>query len=512
MNSLKFFIVCAFYGAYLTLNVLSLPFAYASDALPPAVKKALQNSKITENALGFHVVPIGKSHDQFTQHAWNANQAMNPASTMKLLTTIAALDILGPMYQWKTNIYTNGVIEQGVLNGSLIWQGFGDPKFVPEELSQIVLDLRMAGIQEIQGNLIFDRSVYASNIRQSAPLDGELNRTYNVAPDPLLYAFQTLSFRIANNSGQAEISYTPKLAGLRVINQLQVVKGACSDWTKLIKIEIRKINDEEWNAIFTGKYPANCPDINWNTVAIDPNNFLKQGFLAAWEDGGGIWKPRPQVIDGITPSQAKLLVSHPGISLADAVKDINKYSNNVMARQLFLTIGLEKGVRPTTTSDSFRIVKDWLKKSKLNFPELVVENGSGLSNIERISPQSMTSLLNYSVYSKNNELLVNSLPIAGVDGTMKNRLIDRLKKLWSSPKAEDIFNPDMSLPLGLQKSGAYMKTGTLQTVRAVSGYVVSKSGKAYAVSSMVNHANAGAGGSSVNDAVIAWVLDDCPSN
>jgi D-alanyl-D-alanine carboxypeptidase/D-alanyl-D-alanine-endopeptidase (penicillin-binding protein 4) len=196
--------------------------------------------------------------------------------------------------------------------------------------------------------------------------------------------------------------------------------------------------------------------------------------------------------------------------MSDAVKDTNKYSNNVMARQIFLTIGLEKGNKPVTTDESSRIIKDWLKRSNLQFPELVLENGSGLSNIERISPQSMTSLLNFAVHSKNSEVIVNSLPIAGVDGTMKHRLLSRLKKLWEGNSSELVFHPDTTLPSTLQKSGAYMKTGTLQTVRAIAGYVVSKSGKVYAVSSIINHPNAAMGGSGVNDAVISWILDDCP--
>ena len=484
----------------------------ANELLPKGVKKTLQNSKIPESSLGFSVISIGKLHSQLNQYSWNAQSPMNPASTMKLLTTVTALDILGPQYRWKTNFYTTGLLEHGVLNGNLIVQGFGDPKLVPEQLLVISQNLKQFGLQELQGNLVLDRSIYASSIRQSAPLDGESSRTYNVVPDPLLYAFQTLSFRIFNNKGQFDVSYTPRLSGLRIINQIQKIKGKCGDWTKNLKIEIRKINDEEWNAIFVGKLSINCPEITWNSVSIDSNNFLKQGLLASFEDSGIIWKTRPQIIESEVPSNAKLLLSHQGTSLMDAVKDINKYSNNVMARQVLLTLGLEKGGRPTSTTESIRIVKDWLRRSKLNFPELVLENGSGLSNIERISPQSMTSLLNFAVSTKNNDVFVNSLPIAGIDGTMKNRLLDRLKKLWSGNTSKTLFAPDLSLPIGLQKTGAYMKTGTLQNVRAVSGYVVSKTGKVYAVSSMVNHQNAGIGGTLVNDALLHWVLEDCPSN
>lgn len=297
-----------------------------------------------------------------------------------------------------------------------------------------------------------------------------------------------------------------------MINQLQPSKGVCGDWTKTVKTSIRAINENEYNATFTGKFSVNCGDINWNVVSIEANQFLKQGIVAAWEDAGGKWKQIPQASSGTVPSGAKLLLSHQGILLSDAVKDTNKYSNNVMARQIFLTIGLEKGNRPASTTESIRITKDWLRRLKLDFPELVIENGSGLSNIERISPQSMTALLKYAVQSKNADVIVNSLPIAGVDGTMKHRLIDRLKKIWGETNLESAFSPDPSMPSTLQKTGAYMKTGTLQTVRAVGGYVVSKSGKVYAVSSIVNSPNASIGGSNVNDALLAWVLDDCPSN
>jgi D-alanyl-D-alanine carboxypeptidase/D-alanyl-D-alanine-endopeptidase (penicillin-binding protein 4) len=377
-------------------------------------------------------------------------------------------------------------------------------------MSLIVDELRQLGIKNIQGNLIFDRTAYFPTVRQTAPNDGEITRTYNVAPDPLLYSFQTLSFQINTNNGEPEVTYTPKLIGLHITNKIELTRAPCADWSKDLKIEIRKINEDEWNASFIGKLSKNCGEIRWNSVSIDPNNFLKNGFLASWADASGSWKPSIQALEGQVQGNSKLLLSYPGTNLADAVKDINKFSNNVMARQVFLTMGLEKSGKPTTTNDSIRVIKDWLKKSDLSFPELVLENGSGLSNIERISAQSMTNLLNYIIHSKNQDILINSLPIAGVDGTMKNRLLNIMKKIWGSSNSSNSFTPNKNLPTILQKSGAYLKTGTLQNVRAVAGYVVSKSGKVYAVSSMVNHSNASMGGSAINDAVINWVINDCP--
>lgn len=492
---------------FLVLSPISL---IANETLPLSIKKALSNTKIPAESLGFHVTRVGSTTTPAFRYGWNENLPMNPASTIKLLTTLAALDILGPQYHWKTQLYTNGVVEQGILNGNLIWRGAGDPKLVPELLAQMMLELRQTGLNEINGDLIFDRTAYASSVRQSAPLDGEPQRTYNVIPDPLLFAFQTLSFKITQKNNQASITYTPRIAGLNVVNQLQVIQGNCADWAKNIRIAFLKVTDQEWRATFAGSLPSGCPDIHWNSVAMEPNDFLKQGILAAWADAGGLWKKPPMVIESELPDQARALLAFQGTALIDAVKDINKFSNNVMSRQLMLTLALEKGLRPVSTSDSIYIIKEWLRSSHLHFPELVVENGSGLSNIERISARSMTSLLQYGVSGKNNTIFINSLPIAGVDGTMKNRLIDRLRKLWSQVRSEDTFTPNLQLPSSLHQSGAYMKTGTLKSVRAVAGYVVSKSGKVYAVSSNINHPSAALGGSAINDAVIHWVLEDCP--
>lgn len=481
-----------------------------TDSIPSSVKKALANAKLPESAFSYSVVRISNKNNGITA-AWQPNAGMNPASTMKLVSTLAALDLLGPQYRWHTNIYTNGVVHQGVLHGNLYWQGTGDPKLIPEELSKIMAELRGQGINTINGNLIFDRSAYATDVKTTAPEDGESQRAYNVIPDPLLYAFQTLSFSIQNGNGDPEVTYSPHLANLTIDNKLKSSPGSCNDWRKLAKTSIQKIGSNSWTAFFSGKIPKSCGDIIWNVVALNPDDFLSQGILAAWEESGGNWRQTPEVQLGKVPSSAKLLLSHQGITLGDAVKDINKLSNNVMARQLFLTIPLEKLGKPANTRDGERLVKEWLKKNQLHMPELVIENGSGLSNIERISTRSMTQLLEYSVKSKNHELFINSLPVAGTDGTMKNRLIDRLKKVFiSQANAVNLFNPDSSMPATLQKTGALIKTGSLAQVRAISGFVVSQSGQVYAVASFINHPNAPGGGVSVQDALLAWLLEDGP--
>lgn len=480
------------------------------ENIPGSVKKALANAKLPESALSFSVLRISNKNAEPVA-AWQPTSSMNPASTMKLVTTLAALDILGPQYRWRTNIYTNGVIHQGVLHGNLYWQGTGDPKLVPEELSKIMADLRAQGINTINGNLIFDRSAYSADLKNTAPEDGESHRPYNVSPDALLYAFQTLSFNIQSSSGDPLITYSPHLANLNVDNKLKSTTGSCGDWTKFAKTGISKTSPNNWTASFSGKLSKSCGDIIWNVVALNPDDFLSQGIMAAWEEAGGEWRQAPEVQQGKVPSSAKLLLSHQGITLGDAVKDINKFSNNVMARQVFLTIPLEKNGSPANTKDGEKLVKEWLKKNKINMPELVIENGSGLSNIERISTKSMTQLLDFSVRSRNHELFINSLPVAGTDGTMRNRLIDRLKKIFMSHANANVsFNPDQTLPQALQKTGAFIKTGSLAQVRSIAGFVVSQSGNVYAVASFINNPNAPGGGVGVQDALLSWLLEDGP--
>ena len=482
-----------------------------SESIPEPVKSSLIHAKLPPEAISFSVTRINSKNKSNRNTAWQENIPMNPASTMKLVTTLGALDILGSQYRWNTNVYTNGSVNQGVLQGNLYWQGSGDPKLIPEELSQMMDTLRQQGIHTIDGDLFFDKSAYSTDVKLSAPNDQEFQRSYNVSPDPLLYAFQTLSFNIEAKNGAASITYTPHLANLKVLNKLKIVNGACKDWSQTVKKSIVK-KDGQWLANFSGFISKNCDEIHWNVVPIGADEFLSQGIIAAWEDAGGRWKKIPNTHLEKLPLSAKVLISHQGITLGEAVVDVNKFSNNVMARQIFLTLSLEKNGKPASTNESEKIIKEWLKRNRLNMPNLVLQNGSGLSDIERISSKEMSSLLEYSLKSKHIETFLNSLPIAGVDGTMKHRLIERLKQIFmnNAQASGSAFTPDTSLPLPLQKTGAYIKTGTLSNVRAISGFVVSRSGQVYAVSSFINHLNAAKGGVAVHDALLNWLLEDGP--
>ena len=472
--------------------------------IPKAVAASLEKNQIPKEAISISVAEIelgrpGKVTAK-TEVDWRSKQAMNPASTMKLITTLAGLDVLGPQYRWRTNVYTDGLIRQGTLKGNLFLQGTGDPKLIPEEMAKMMKALQNLGIQKIDGNLFFDRSAYAPSVMEHNTIDGESLRAYNVPPDPLLYAFRTLSFQLGKSrtADFIDISYTPPLSQLKVINQMQLVDQSCDSWKSNVRFNL----DPEGNgattnqlltAQFSGSFPNTCKGVNYNVVALDANTFLTQGFAAAWELAGGAWSQVPIGRSGAVPLASRLLLQFEGIALADDVQDINKYSNNVMARQLMLTLALEKMGKPATTENGERVIQSWLRGLGLQFTELVIENGSGLSRNEAISAEHMTQLLVTARNLSIADTFYNSLPIAGTDGTMRNRLMAHLRKFLHLKK----------------KPEARIKTGSLADVRAISGYVMSKSGKMYAVTSFINHPNAWRG-LDAHDQLLAWLLDDGP--
>ena len=471
--------------------------------IPKAISSSLERNQIPKDAVSISVVEIepGRPGKHVAKNIlnWRSEVAMNPASTMKLLTTLSGLDNLGPQYRWRTNVYTDGVIRQGTLKGNLYLQGTGDPKLVPEELAKMMKELQALGIQKIDGNLFFDRTAYAPSVMEHNTIDGESLRAYNVPPDPLLYAFRTLSFQLGKSrtADFIDISYTPALSQLKVVNQMQLVDRSCDNWKSNIRFNLDpegvSNTDQPLTAQFSGAFPSACKGVNFNIVALDANTFLTQGFAAAWELAGGSWVQPPVGKDGVVPLAARLILQFEGIKLADDVVDINKYSNNVMARQVLLTLALEKIGKPATTANGDLVIQSWLKQNGLNFKDLVIENGSGLSRNEAISAEQMNQLLLTGRNLPVADVFYNSLPIAGTDGTMRNRLMSQLRKFLHLKK----------------KPEARIKTGSLADVRAISGYVLSKSGKMYAVTSFINHPNAWRG-LEAHDQLLSWLLEDGP--
>ncbi|HMS78502.1 MAG TPA: D-alanyl-D-alanine carboxypeptidase/D-alanyl-D-alanine-endopeptidase, partial [Burkholderiaceae bacterium] len=215
---------------------------------------------------------------------------------------------------------------------------------------------------------------------------------------------------------------------------------------------------------------------------LNHRQFIQGFFLGAWQAAGGAWSGRAVVERGVDPSLPALAQWTSPRTLAEVVRDINKFSNNVMARQVMLQTSADPVARrPATLERARRTVTAWLERKGLRSPELVIDNGSGLSRLERISAASMARLLVDAARSEQAAPFVDSLPVAGVDGTMKGRLRDE-------PVA----------------GRARIKTGSLYDVRSIAGYVDAASGRRYAVVMLVNGPRA-PGSGPAQDALIRWV-------
>ena len=459
-------------------NVAVLLFSVAVSAvLPDPVTRAMREVGVPVNATAIYVREVGKIEPLV---AHRSTVPMNPASTMKLVTTLVGLDVLTPNYTWKTTFASTSRVTAGVLPGPLYLRGSGDPKFVADHLQAAIKSLRDRGIRDIDGDILLDRTRFAGALYDPAKFDGQALRPYNVGPDALLFNFKSVGFKFApqpDNSVGISID-GPAPDGLTVTNRLRVTGGNCGDWRTLVTPGFAS-NGNSATASFTGTYPRDCADKDWYVSLFDHNGLLAGTFARMWRDAGGTWTGIMR--DGPTPKNARVLYTHTSAPLASMVTDINKFSNNVMARQLLLTIDSELSKKPAQTKRAARSIQEWAKNRGFDIDDLVIENGSGLSRVERISAQSMAKLLEYGLTAPFAADFVSSLPLAATDGTLTRRFVNT--------QAE---------------GSAYLKTGTLTGVKALAGYLLLPGERKMIFVGFINHGNAEAGQKAL-DAAVDWV-------
>jgi D-alanyl-D-alanine carboxypeptidase/D-alanyl-D-alanine-endopeptidase (penicillin-binding protein 4) len=435
----------------------------ANAALPRAVARAFLDDGIPLTAVSAYVQETGDVRPLVSHQP---GKPMNPASTMKLVTTFAGLELLGPDYRWKTEAFADGRIADGVLDGNLVLKGYGDPKITVEQFQAFIAALRATGLTAIRGDLVLDRGYFAPAAHDPAAFDAEPLKPYNVGPDALLVNFKSVRFVFAPNAaGDAvEVRVEPPLADVAVHGAPRLVEGECNDWRASLTATFADRADRA-DATFGGRYPAACGEHDWYVALLDHPHYVHAMFAHYWSDAGGSFAGG--VRDGRAPAGAKPIATLQSAPLYDAVRDINKLSNNVMARQLFLTLATSAHPPPATTAQAADAVRRWLAKRKLDFPELVMENGSGLSRHERIAARSMARLLLAADQSRIHGDYVSSLAVAATDGTVRKRFADN-----------DVADQ------------ALLKTGSLEGVRAIAGYVLGRGGRRYIVVCFVNHPNA----------------------
>ncbi len=171
--------------------------------------------------------------------AWRPDAPMNPASVMKVVTTYAGLDLLGPGYFWKTRVYAQGPVKDGVLHGNLLIQGSGDPKLVRERLADLIDAIRAKGVTSIEGDILLDRSVFKLPPHDPAAFDDDPLRPYNAGPDGLLVNFKALVFHFKPEPKRrsAQVAVEPPIAGVKLPAAVPTSGGACGDWKAQLAID-----------------------------------------------------------------------------------------------------------------------------------------------------------------------------------------------------------------------------------------------------------------------------------
>lgn len=450
----------------LLLLLPGLP-AIAADGLPPAVGKALQQAAIPAGAVAIVAQPLDGQRP-LLRHRGTA--PMNPASLAKLLTTLVALETLGPAYRFRTEVLADAPPHDGILDGPLYLRGSGDPKLTYDRLWLSLRELRGRGLREIRGGLVIDRTAFASSAYDPAAFDGKPLRPYNVGPDALLFNFGTVHLTLIPEAAAVRVLADPLPAGFSVDNRLRLVAGKpCgSEWREELTANLLPENIR-----LSGDFPAACGEKPWHLAGLPNATLLAGTFARLWRELGG--EISGGTSEGTVPESAVTLAATESPPLGELVRDINKYSNNVMARQLYLKVG-DGG-----TAGAEQAIREWLKKKSLDFPELVLDNGAGLSRATRISADHLAQVLAAGWASPTMPEFIASLPIAALDGTVKKK-----------------FN-------GNGAAGqAHLKTGSLEGVRGIAGYLRDKDGRRHLLVFMVNHANA-AQAQPAFDALVDWL-------
>jgi serine-type D-Ala-D-Ala carboxypeptidase/endopeptidase (penicillin-binding protein 4) len=465
----------------LAVAVLLLASAMVARAeLPRAVGRAFLDHGIPLNRVAIVVQEVGKPRPLF---AYDADRPMNPASVMKLVTTFAALEILGRDYRWKTEAYLDGPLVNGVLAGDLILKGYGDPKITVEQWQAFMAALRAGGLDTIDGDLALDRSYFAVPAHDPALFDNEPLKPYNVGPDALLVNFKSVRLVFAPDAaaGAVTVSAEPTLPEVAVGPAPVLATSDCGDWRSAIGANFVNADDKA-SVVFAGRYPASCGEHEWWVSLLDHPHYVHGFFTWGFREAGGRFagglKER-RAPRGVPPFA--VLESPP---LYDIVRDVNKLSNNVMARQIFLTLAAATAPPPATPAKAGYAVKRWLKSRNLALPGLVIENGSGLSRHERISGAGLARLLLAADASAVRDEFASSLAVAATDGTVERRFQD-----------------------GSVAGQALLKTGSLEGVRALAGYVIDAEGRRYAVVAIINHRNAARGAPAL-DFLVQWVYQN----
>ncbi len=463
---------------------VAVPF---EDRLPDPVAAALVRAQLPAAHYSVYVREVGAALPAWTL---NADAARNPASLMKLFTTAAALETMGPQFVWRTRLWSRAGIVDGVLMGDLWVEGGGDPGLVRNDLLDMLRDLRAQGIRRIAGGLRIDRRLFDALDADESGFDNDPRRAYNAAPDALLLGQKATAIKFMPSAdGHAiAVRVDPIADETALETDVRPVEGVCGDWKGMLAVDPLPGG----HLRIGGRYPVDCGVRTLYLNLTSADEYWARGFAQSWREAGGEWPAGGlAVASGAIPADARVLAESTSAPLALRVRDINKYSNNVMARELLISLGGYVSGKPGTPARGAEAVRDFLRSLGIDASELVIENGAGLSRAERVSPRHLGELLVAMFRGRTMPEYVASLPVLGLDGTLQRRLVGRSAAGY-----------------------AHLKSGTLgrdadpaSEVRGIAGYVLARSGRRYVVVAIANGPGA-RDASPVNDALVQWLCDN----
>ena len=464
-------------GWLATLVLAGLPAFAADSDLPVGVRALLELRQVPADSLSIYVEDVDSGEVVLE---WMADEPRNPASAMKLLTTLVALDVLGPAYRWRTDVYALGSVSDGTLDGDLGLKGYGDPFLVTERVWQLLRDIRHAGVTDITGDLLLDDSYFDVGQYDPGAFDRQPLRAYNVAPNALLVNFKVVRYWFEPDGGAVRVHLDPHLENLAIDNRLTTRPGSCRGYQRGITVTMNGANDR---VTFSGRFPSGCEAYAMDRTVLSHNEFAWGVFDSMWKESGGKFEGnwRNTVID----EELEPLTSFESLSLAEVISSVNKHSNNVMARHLLYTLSAEVLGEPGTEPGGREVILDWLAVHGLDIPHLRLDNGAGLSREARITAAGMGALLRFAWRQPYMPEYLASMSLTGLDGTLSRRF--RNSSLVGK---------------------AHLKTGSLDHVAAIAGYLQGRSGRRYSVVVMQGFNDIHRGpGDEIQETLLRWLYE-----
>lgn len=462
---------------------IALFSARAAAQLPEPVRAALQAAGLPEDAIG---LVIERVSDQRVLFSHQAERSLQTASTMKLLTTAVALERLGPAYRGRTELRSAAAVSGDVLQGDLALRGLADADLNTAAFRGMLQSLRQQGIAEIAGDLLLDRTFFSPPRIDIGvpPFDESPEFQYNVIPDALLLDNNLFNLTMESTKEGFTVQVNPALDRVVLATAMTLVEGVCKDWEDGWKTpRVERLDDGTLRVVLHGSYPRDCKATTRINV-LDRTDFIDRLFRSLWRELGGRFSGVTR--EAAAPALTRLLAEHRSRALPEIVRDINKPSDNALTRSLLMTLGTvakDGDASATSTARGERVVRGWLRERGIPDAGLVLDNGSGLSRTERLPPRLLADVLRVMHKSEWAPEFLASLPIVGIDGTMRNRLKD-------SPAT----------------GRARVKTGTLRDVAAVAGYVRNADGEQCILVGLINHPQASHKiARPVVDALIEWL-------